>query len=240
MAKQFGVSDAALKGLEDPSIHPFPAGERAALRFADAMTLGSGEVAEPVFQELARHYEEPQIVEIAAVVGLFNYFNRFNNALHVEITLMDPAVLVERVAQAARTEKDAGVLCDAVTGILQQGRRFALAAIYRRDGETLGREACRGSPVPPERIDIGAGSIGEAARSGTTRVENVGGGGTAGGAEAPVRGTRIAVPAAADGRIVAVIVVESERSPEALDTGEDRAVLERLAPILAARLAASA
>lgn len=240
MAKQFGVSDAALRGLEDPSTHPFPAEERAAFRFADAMTVGPGEVPEPVFRELARHYNEPQIVEIATVVGLFNYFNRFNNALHVEITLMDPAVLVERVARAARTEKDAGVLCDAITGILQQGRRFSLAAIYRRDGETLVREAYRGSPVPPDRIDIGTGGIGEAARSGTTRVEDLGGGGAAGGAEGAVRGTRIAVPVAADGRILALIVAESERSPEALDTGEDRALLERVAPILAGRLAVPA
>lgn len=240
MAKQFGVSDAALRGLEDPSTHAFPAEEGAALRFADAMTLGSGEVPDPVFRDLARHYNEPQIVEIAAVVGLFNYFNRFNNALHVEITLMDPAVLLERVARAAQPGGDAGALCDAVTGILQQGRRLSVAAIYRRDGGSLVREAYRGSPVPPDRIDLGAGGIGEAARSGTTRMEALGDPGAAAATETPTGGTRIAVPVAAGPLVLALIVVESERSPEALDTREDRALLERVAPILAARLAGPA
>ncbi len=90
MAKQFGVSDASLAGLEDPERHPFPPRERAALRFATAMTRGGGEVPEEVFEDLRRHFGEAEIVEIACVVGLFNYFNRFNNALHVEITLTDP------------------------------------------------------------------------------------------------------------------------------------------------------
>ena len=32
------------------------------------------------------HFDDGQIVELAAVIGLFNYFNRFNDALRVEIT----------------------------------------------------------------------------------------------------------------------------------------------------------
>ncbi len=33
-----------------------------------------------------RNFDDGQIVELAAVIGLFNYFNRFNDALRVEIT----------------------------------------------------------------------------------------------------------------------------------------------------------
>jgi len=35
---------------------------------------------------LRKHWSEGEAVEIAAVVGIFNYFNRFNDALGVEPT----------------------------------------------------------------------------------------------------------------------------------------------------------
>lgn len=44
-------------------------------------------------RELRRRWTEEQVVEIAAVAGLFNYFNRFNNALGVPPT--EPSPLVE-------------------------------------------------------------------------------------------------------------------------------------------------
>lgn len=37
-------------------------------------------------EALKRHWSEGEIVEIAAVVGTFNYFNRFNDAFAVEPT----------------------------------------------------------------------------------------------------------------------------------------------------------
>ena len=138
MAKQLGVSDDALAGLRDPARHPFPPDQRAALFFADAMTNGPGQIPDPVFEELRRHFSEPQIVEIACVVGLFNYFNRFNNALHVEITLMDPDILVRRAEEAAASTIPSPDLCDRVAGILKEGRRYARVEISQRQHETKG------------------------------------------------------------------------------------------------------
>ncbi len=59
---------------------------RAALLFADAMTRESTAVEDGVYGALAEHWDEGQVVEIAQVIGLFNYFNRFNNALEVQVT----------------------------------------------------------------------------------------------------------------------------------------------------------
>ena len=129
MAKQFGVGDAALDGLKDPGRHPFPADQKAALLFADAMTGGPGELPDEVFTELQRHFSELQIVEIATVIGLFNYFNRFNNALHVEITLADPEVLLQRVREAVQTPTGTEDLCERVADLLQQGRRYTRVGI---------------------------------------------------------------------------------------------------------------
>ncbi|HWR37129.1 MAG TPA: hypothetical protein VN622_14800 [Clostridia bacterium] len=60
--------------------------EKIALRFAERMTLDSNNVDERLWAELCAHYDEGQVVELAAVIGLFNYFNRFNNALQMEPT----------------------------------------------------------------------------------------------------------------------------------------------------------
>ncbi len=50
------------------------------------MTIDAHEVSDELWAELRRHYEEGEIIELAAAIGLFNYFNRFNDALRVEPT----------------------------------------------------------------------------------------------------------------------------------------------------------
>ena len=97
-----GAGEAAVTGFPDeclgtaptspPAAHSrgpddsFTPAERAALLFAEQMTRGSGHVPGATFTALGEFYEPAEVVEIAAVVGLFNYFNRFNNALEIEIT----------------------------------------------------------------------------------------------------------------------------------------------------------
>lgn len=66
--------------------------ERSALAFAEAMTGRSTEIPEEVFGELERRWTPSEVVEIAAVAGLFNYFNLFNNALRVPPTEPSPYV----------------------------------------------------------------------------------------------------------------------------------------------------
>jgi alkylhydroperoxidase family enzyme len=50
------------------------------------MTWAASRVSGEIFEELRKHFNEGEVVEIAAVVGLFNYFNRFNEALGMEPT----------------------------------------------------------------------------------------------------------------------------------------------------------
>ncbi|HZC76310.1 MAG TPA: hypothetical protein VE258_01095 [Ktedonobacterales bacterium] len=64
----------------------FTPAERAALTLAERMTTDAHGVDEEVWAELRTHWDEGQIVELAAVIGLFNYFNRFNDALRVPVT----------------------------------------------------------------------------------------------------------------------------------------------------------
>lgn len=50
------------------------------------MTIESHNVSNELMEELRRHYSEAEIVEIAAMAGIFNYFNRMANALEIEPT----------------------------------------------------------------------------------------------------------------------------------------------------------
>ena len=50
------------------------------------MTNDSNNVDEPLWADLRKHFDEGQIVELTMAAGLFNYFNRFNNALQMEPT----------------------------------------------------------------------------------------------------------------------------------------------------------
>jgi len=43
-------------------------------------------VDDDFWPELHSYYEEGEIIELLAAIGLFNYFNRFNDALRMEPT----------------------------------------------------------------------------------------------------------------------------------------------------------
>lgn len=64
----------------------FTPAERAALALAERMTTDARGVDEDIWADLREYFDEGQIIELAAVIGLFNYFNRFNDALKVDIT----------------------------------------------------------------------------------------------------------------------------------------------------------
>lgn len=86
LAEKTGSSKEQIARLRDFESGPFTQKEKAALRFGLQMTRDPTRVSDATFEELRRHFDEGEIVEIAAVVGLFNYFNRFNEALRMEPT----------------------------------------------------------------------------------------------------------------------------------------------------------
>ncbi len=86
LSRKYGASDAQLSALADGQFAEFEPGWRAALAFADAMTPSHGDVTDEIYAELARWWTPPQIVEITSVIGFFNYFNRFAEALRIPVT----------------------------------------------------------------------------------------------------------------------------------------------------------
>jgi alkylhydroperoxidase family enzyme len=89
------VTPEQLRDLQGATIDPglYATDQAAALAFAEAMTRDSSAVPAETLARLREHFDEGEVVEIAMVVGLFLYFNAFNNALEMPPTAPSPYVL---------------------------------------------------------------------------------------------------------------------------------------------------
>jgi alkylhydroperoxidase family enzyme len=86
LARRHGWSEEQLKDLANfRDRSDFTDAEKAALELAERVTRDSG-VDDDFWNELRKYYDEGEIIELLAAIGLFNYFNRFNNALRMEPT----------------------------------------------------------------------------------------------------------------------------------------------------------
>ena len=64
----------------------FSDAELAALELADRMAESGHTVSDELWDRLSAHFEHGEIIELVWSIGLFNYFNRVNDALRMEIT----------------------------------------------------------------------------------------------------------------------------------------------------------
>ena len=74
----------------------FSAAERAAIAIGMKAGASPNEATEEDFAELAKHYEESEIVEIVASAALFGYLNRWNDTMATTLEEL-PARVAERV-----------------------------------------------------------------------------------------------------------------------------------------------
>jgi alkylhydroperoxidase family enzyme len=82
---QAGASEDKVRAVEQSATSPlFDEAERAALAFAEAMTITGRKVTDELFARARTHFSESQVVELAAAVALENFRSKFNVALGVE------------------------------------------------------------------------------------------------------------------------------------------------------------
>jgi alkylhydroperoxidase family enzyme len=62
----------------------FSESEKAALAYAEAMTVTGQKVTDALFAGVRRHFSEAQVVELTAAVALENFRSKFNTALGIE------------------------------------------------------------------------------------------------------------------------------------------------------------
>ncbi len=79
-----GLSVEKIRALETYETSDlFTEREKAALRYADAMTLSDSDVDDALFEELKRFFEEEAIIELTAVIAWENASSKFNRALRI-------------------------------------------------------------------------------------------------------------------------------------------------------------
>jgi uncharacterized peroxidase-related enzyme len=73
--------------------------DRLVRDFAVAVTTRPNRMGDAIFDELRRHFDEAQIVELTLRIALCGFFNRFNDALAIEI---EDGALTDMLSKGAR------------------------------------------------------------------------------------------------------------------------------------------
>ncbi len=87
MGREHGITTEKLEAVVGPisAIESgsglFTEAERAALAYADAMTID--DVSDALFARVAQHFDDDAVVELTAVIAFENSSARFNRALRV-------------------------------------------------------------------------------------------------------------------------------------------------------------
>ncbi|TAF31798.1 MAG: carboxymuconolactone decarboxylase family protein [Cytophagales bacterium] len=85
-AERYQASSEQLDNIWSYSTHPaFSEAERAALDFALAASAVPNEVTDQFADNLRKHWDEGEIVELLAVIALFGYLNRWNDSMGTEL-----------------------------------------------------------------------------------------------------------------------------------------------------------
>jgi Uncharacterized conserved protein len=86
LARQMGVDESLLDALYhiDEYRHLFTERELVALRYAEIVTTSARSVDEELWDALQSYFDDGEIVELTTVIGLFNFFNRFADALKID------------------------------------------------------------------------------------------------------------------------------------------------------------
>jgi alkylhydroperoxidase family enzyme len=88
LARRHGWTDEQINDLANfEQRADFTEKEKAALRLTERVSHDAHSVDDRLWSELRQHFDEGEIVELVAAIGLFSYFNRFNNALQMEPTV---------------------------------------------------------------------------------------------------------------------------------------------------------
>jgi alkylhydroperoxidase family enzyme len=82
---QAGASEDKVRDVESAEKSAlFSEPERAAIAYAEAMTITGQRVTDALFARVRAHFDEAQVVELTAAVALENFRSKFNVALGIE------------------------------------------------------------------------------------------------------------------------------------------------------------
>lgn len=87
LGQALGLTDAEFEALQGDyrASALFNDREKAALAWAEAMTLNTAKSDDAVWQELRRRFTDAEIVEISLASAMFNMINRLNDSFRTEL-----------------------------------------------------------------------------------------------------------------------------------------------------------
>jgi alkylhydroperoxidase family enzyme len=84
VGSELGVSDEKILALDEYATSPlYEEKERAALEYADHMTITDKDVDDELFSRLRGFFDEDALVELTAAIAWENASSKFNRALRV-------------------------------------------------------------------------------------------------------------------------------------------------------------
>ncbi len=75
--------EALVEGYENSPL--FTDREKAAIRWAEALTQFEAKHDDAAFARLKEHFSDAEIVELTLASGIFNFFNRFTDPMHIPL-----------------------------------------------------------------------------------------------------------------------------------------------------------
>ena len=95
LGRKVGLTEAqiaAARGNDYMSSGDLDDRQKAAIRWADAVTRMTARDDNEAFEAMQRHFTEKQIVELTVFCGMWNYSNRLCEALHVDLERPDKRI----------------------------------------------------------------------------------------------------------------------------------------------------
>ena len=104
LGKKIGLSEDQIDAAQGDGYKTSPhldARQKAAIRWAEAVTNMTARDDDESFTALKQHFTEKQIVELTVFCGMWNYSNRLCEALHVDLERPDKRIEFQDSAPAA-------------------------------------------------------------------------------------------------------------------------------------------
>lgn len=95
LGKKVGLTEAQIKAAQGDSYMTSPdldEKQKAAVRWAEAVTTMTARDDADAFSAMKAHFSEKQIVELTVFCGMWNYSNRLCEALHVDLERPDKRI----------------------------------------------------------------------------------------------------------------------------------------------------
>jgi alkylhydroperoxidase family enzyme len=95
LGRKLGLTEAQIKAAQGSDYMHSPDlddRQKAAICWAEAVTLLTARDDEDAFAAMRRHFSEKQIVELTVFCGMWNYSNRLCEALHVDLEEPDKRI----------------------------------------------------------------------------------------------------------------------------------------------------